>query len=87
MLVRANRIMIDRSGPKVRVTATGFGLKPNQAGCQISGEMDENGNWIGAPMCVNDGGCTTTCTLQRDVQGGVEHLWCECVANPANPIV
>lgn len=47
------------------------------SGCQVTGTLDDNGDWIDGPRCVSSG-CSGTCELNQSTNGAKTSYWCEC---------
>jgi hypothetical protein len=47
------------------------------AGCQVSGTIDDDGNWVGEPSCTSSG-CAGACQLNQETSGSHTRYWCEC---------
>lgn len=46
-------------------------------GCQITGTIGDDGEWVDGPSCISNG-CDSECHLKSEEDGGKIRYWCEC---------
>lgn len=77
----SSEVVLESVGGRQRLVDQKSSLALNtsaSSGCQVTGTIDEEGNWIGQPRCANEG-CGGTCVLRSETSGSRTRYWCECI--------
>lgn len=73
MKVTAPRVILNRTSGAVSAEPA----VKDDAKCQVHIELDEDGNVIDGPRCINVS-CTAECELQQEEEGSTIKYWCDC---------
>lgn len=85
MQITGQTIVVETVNGKIKVYADDqsnvlfmSAVQGTTGSCQVTGTIDDDGNWTEGPACRSSG-CSGQCTLKSRMVGSKTHYWCDCV--------